>query len=259
MIYSSLVSTCKPPFKKRCDSMNELKVFGGGIVPISRPANIRVSSPAIAPYPALGFNVFLKKSFNTVTGNISNNASPYSAKSFISLVFHCYNHYCFPFSSTPDRTPFSFASNIGLINFYQARKLSPALKNHGLPKLMKNAPGRFITSKTKNSLKSFCATSILLRHQPPSRPEPDLKRDARILKYCTSLHRCLMIAGCAHEKTTRHLPILILAALWAGKAFSPSYISQKFGTGGFRAKFLLKFQYCFGVVFHLNTLPLVLL
>ena len=259
MIDGSLMGSCKPPLEKRCNSVDKLKVFCGSFMPIFGGSYIRVSGPSIAPYPTPQFNIFLKKRPNAVSRSISDNASPYSAKTFGSLVFNCNNHYCLPFCSTPNRAFLPLSSNIGLINFHQSRKPLPILKHHCSPKLMQDTPSRLVTSKTENPLKSFCTASVLLPNQPPCSSEPYLKLYSRILIYGSCLDRCLMMAGNAHKKTVHHLPIFALATFRTLKSFCPSYGRQILYTGRFRAKFLFKFQYCFGVVFHIDTLPLVLL
>ena len=51
--------------------------------------------------------------------------------------------------------------------------------------------------------------------------------------------------------------MLLLAALRTREALRPFHGYKILGTGRFRAKFLLKFQYCFGVGIHSATLPVV--
>jgi len=259
MLYSSLMCSCKPSFKKRCNSMDKFEVLGGGIMSISSLGNIRVSRPSIAPYPASRFNVFLEKRFNAVPGNIVNNACSYPPKSFFSFVFNSNNHYGFPFSPTPDRTAFPLSSDICFVNLHKPGEPFPVVKHHRPPKLMQNAPDCLITSNSKNSLKSFGTASVLLSNQPPCRSEPYLERNPRILINGTGLDRCLAMARLAHEKTTLRLPTVFSAALRTFKAFWPPYASKILGTSRFSAKFPFKFQYRFRVVFHSDTLPLVLL
>jgi len=257
MLDSPLMSPCEPSLKKSSDPVDKLKVFDSSCMEVAHITDIPISRPSVASYFAPMFNISLKKSFNAVSRGISDNASPYSAKPFGSFILDCNNHDCLSFRSSPDRTVFPCASNTGLINFNQPGKTFPVLKHHGSPKLVQDAPGRLVTSKTENPLKSFCATSVLLSDHPPCCSEPNLKRNTRILIYGSSLDRCLTLTGRAHQKPASHLPMLLLAALRTREALRPFHGYKILGTGRFRAKFLLKFQYCFGVGIHSATLPVV--
>jgi len=254
---SSLMCAYEPSLEKSGNSMDEFKVFGGGYMEVSRIANIAVSRPTITSYSASRLNVFSDKRSNAVPRGVCNNSSSYSAKSLCSLVFNRNDHYSFSFCSTPNRTTFPFASNIGLVNLNQPGEAISVLEHHGSAKLMKDAPGRLVTSDAENSLKSFCTAPVLLAHQPPRSSEPDRKGNSGILIYRSCLDRCLPLAGNTHEKSFFHWPEFLFPAIRTFKSFWPSERSQILGTVRFCAKFLLKFQYCSGVVFHLVTLPLV--
>lgn len=141
-------------------------------------------------------------------------------------------------------------ANIGFINLHRAYQQTPTRTNHSNSQSVQQSPCCFITTQSKNLLKSFGINTLLLANYMPYRFKPQLQGNPTILKNSTRDNRNLKIALATAELSPLSPPGLPAVTTRTNKSIWPSYLTKICSTCFFVQELLLKFKNGFGVILH---------
>ncbi len=130
---------------------------------------------------------------------------------------------------------------------------------HCSTQFMHPGPCSIVTAKTKNTLQSKCAGSILLARYKPDSKEPAPQRLVCFVKQCSSSNGCLPFAFAAQKKTPAHNRRVFFknSARRATKTLRPPECQNICKASLFGAKPLIKFLECSRIVNVTNRMPLL--
>jgi len=254
-LYSPLVSSKKPEFQQRNDSIGQRqKVLSYGRILADHLMNISEPIQAALPGPVIGANYTARRRhflhcFAQALSRGIGDATKTKAANPVSILLGGNERQNLA-SCPPAPLPRFASANIGFINFYGATEAIPAGADHGATQLMQPGPRGAVASQPQHTLKPQGTNPRLLIGYAPHRLKPKLQRFSGILKNGPCCYRGLKITSGAPIQTPVHGPKPLVTTSRTPKTFGPSHPEKIIDAGLLRSKFFFKFLHGLGIFLH---------
>lgn len=254
-LYSPLVSSKKPAFQQRNDSIGQRqkvlsygRILADHLMSISEPIQAAIPGPVIGANYTARHHHFLHCFAQALSRGIGD-ATQTNAANSVSILLGCDEHQ--DLASGPPAPLTRLASaNIGFINFHGATEAIPAGADHGATQLMQPGPRGTIASQSQYTLKPQGTNPRLLIGYVPHRLKPKLQRFSGILKNGPCCYRGLKITSGAPIQTPVHGPKPLVTTSRTPKTFGPSHPEKIIDAGLLRSKFFFKSLHGPGIFLH---------
>jgi len=258
MAYRSLVCTQHPSFEKGDDPVSTGKKVVLGLPSVDLPVvNIglqsKIGGQAIGAYRASCLHAVLDKPMQALPASIRRPLQPNAPDAF-AVGFGRNQDDGFDHRKASDRS-FFIPAPIGFIHLNRPVQSVSPRSHHRPPELVEHGPCSPVTAQPKDSLQSQSTNSRLLARDIPHCPEPDRKRQVRVLENRPGEHGDLPAALPAQVQPASHGPVPDTATPWALEAIGPSQGGKVLSALFFAAESLFQFHHRPWVAFfHAPTL-----